>query len=109
MNTNKNMTKIETELESKKNAVVGTLNQAKGVARETLGKATNNQTMQLKGKKDQIVGTLQKTAGDSWAFRHKNLLVGLTTALAVVGAVVYYLGRDLATNAENTYETTYSH
>ena len=108
MNTNMDMTKIENELESKKNAVVGTLNQAKGVARETLGKATNNQKMQLKGKKDQIVGTLQNTAGDSWANRNKALLLGLTTAVAVVGAVVYYLGRNF-TGSESNYETTYSH
>ena len=81
----------KTQLKSKRNAVVGTLNQAKGLAREKIGDVTHNPKMQLGGKKDQVVGTLQKTVGDSWAYRHKNFLfLGFTAAAALTAAVVYY-------------------
>lgn len=89
------MTLRKTQLKSKRNAVVGTLNQVKGVAREKLGHATHNPKMQLAGKKDQIVGTLQKSVGNSWAYRHKNFLfMGFTAAAALTAAVYYYMNRD---------------
>jgi uncharacterized protein YjbJ (UPF0337 family) len=89
------MTIKNTQLKSKRNAVAGTLNQIKGVARERWGHVTNNPKMQLAGKKDQVVGTLQKTVGNSWGYRHKNfLLVAFTTAAALTAAVFYYLNRD---------------
>jgi uncharacterized protein YjbJ (UPF0337 family) len=82
------MTTLETQLNSKRNAVKGTLTQAKGVAREKLGKVKKDPKMQLAGKKDQVVGTLQKTFGNSWGFRHKNIV--LVTVLATIAATVYY-------------------
>lgn len=81
------------QLESKRNAVAGTLTQAKGVAREQWGKVTKNPKMQLAGKKDQVAGTIQKTVGNSWAFRHKNLVMAFTLFAAVMAAVSYYFSR----------------
>ncbi len=104
------MTKINTKLEGKQHAVVGTLNQAKGVARETLGKVMNDPQMQLSGKKDQVVGTLQKNVGDSWAYRNKNTVAGLTLLLAIIGAMVYYMNRNAPTTISGSqYENHYTY
>jgi uncharacterized protein YjbJ (UPF0337 family) len=87
------MTSRKTQLESKRNAVAGTLTQAKGVARERWGQVTNNPKMQLAGKKDKVAGTLQKSLGNSWAFRHKNLVLAFTAVAALMAAVSYYFNR----------------
>lgn len=88
-----NMKTVESKIDSKRNAVIGTLNQAKGVAREKVGQVTHNRKMQLGGKKDQFVGTLQKSFGDSWAYRHRTLLTALTTTIAIIVAAIYYFNR----------------
>jgi uncharacterized protein YjbJ (UPF0337 family) len=88
-----NMKTVESKIDSKRHAVVGTLNQAKGLAREKVGQVTNNRKMRLGGKKDQVIGTLQKNLGDSWAYRHKTLLATLTTTIAIIVAAIYYFNR----------------
>ena len=99
---------LDLNLNGKQKAVAGTLNQAKGIAREALGKATNNKQMELGGKKDQAVGALQKNVGTSWAFQNKNLLVGLTTILTVAGVILYYLGRNVERVPQSSYEGQYT-
>jgi uncharacterized protein YjbJ (UPF0337 family) len=87
------MKNLDTKLQGKRNTAAGTLNQVKGVAREKLGKATNNPQMQWSGKKDQVVGTLQKNVGNSWAFRHKNSLMAFTAVAALAATVFYFANR----------------
>ena len=104
-------TKINSkELEGKKNAVKGTITQAKGVARETWGQVTNDPLMQLAGKKDQVVGALQKNVGDSWAFRNKNIVMFMSVAAMVAAAVFYFINRTNQTmSAENQNQPYYAH
>lgn len=100
------MTTLETQVNSKKNAVVGTLNQAKGVARERWGQVTNDPKMQLAGKKDQVVGALQKNLGDSWAYRNKQFILLGSVIAALAAAVFYFVNRTNETMAAaqpNTY------
>jgi uncharacterized protein YjbJ (UPF0337 family) len=87
------MTTLDTQVQRKRNTVEGTLKQARGVARERLGRVKNDPKMQLAGKKDQIAGTLQKTVGNSWAYRHKNLVMTTTLAAALAAAVFYFVNR----------------
>jgi uncharacterized protein YjbJ (UPF0337 family) len=104
-------TKIDTsQINSKKNAVKGTLNQAKGVARETLGQVTNDRMMQLAGKKDQVVGALQKNVGDSWVYRKKNVVFLMSVAAVVAAAVFYFVNRTNETmTAENQNTPSYTY
>lgn len=104
-------TKINSkEINSKKNALKGTLTQAKGVARETIGKVTNDPMLQLAGKKDQVVGTLQKNVGDSWAYRHKNIVMFMSAAAMVAAAIFYFVNRtNQNMSAENQNQPYYAH
>jgi uncharacterized protein YjbJ (UPF0337 family) len=100
------MTKLDTQIDSKKNAVAGTLTQAKGVARERWGQATNNSKLQFAGKKDQVVGTLQKNLGDSWAYRNKQFILLGSVVAALAAAVFYFFNRTndtMATVQPNIY------
>lgn len=100
---------LETKFGGKRNAVVGTLNQAKGVAREKLGQATNNPGLQLSGKKDQVVGALQKSVGTTWAYQHKGLLTAFAAALAIIAAMVYYMNRSNDTSVTGSrYGASYT-
>ncbi|MFZ0543938.1 MAG: CsbD family protein [Candidatus Promineifilaceae bacterium] len=87
------MRAVNNQLESKRNVAAGTYNQVKGVAREQWGKVTHNPKTQLSGKKDQVVGTLQKSVGNSWPVRHKNIVLAFTTLAALTAAVFYFINR----------------
>lgn len=87
------MTTLNTQLDSKRHVVAGTLNQAKGVVRERWGQLTNNKKTRMGGKKDQIVGAMQKKVGNSWPVRHKNLVLTFTTIATIIAALAYYLKR----------------
>jgi uncharacterized protein YjbJ (UPF0337 family) len=82
-----------TQLESKRHVVVGTLNQAKGFLLELFGKLTNNKKARRIGKKDRVIGSLQKSLGNSWPIRHKNLFLTFTTMATIMAALVYYVKR----------------
>lgn len=104
------MTNLDTKLDGKRNAVIGTLNQAKGVAREKLGQATNNPQLRMSGKKDQVIGALQKNVGNSWAYRHKTLLTTITVVAAVAAAVFYFVNRsNMMSEVTNQYEPYQAH
>jgi uncharacterized protein YjbJ (UPF0337 family) len=98
------MTNLNTTIEAKRNVVKGTLNQAKGVTREKVGKVTNNPRMQLGGKKDQVVGTLQKKVGTGWAFRHKNSLMAFTAVAALAATVFYFANRICRFSVTEDYQ-----
>ena len=46
-----------------KDRVKGTLKQAKGAAKERLGKLTGDTALEVQGKIDKAEGTIQKTVG----------------------------------------------
>lgn len=87
------MKNLDTNIDGKRNAVVGTINQTKGVVREKMGKATHNPQMQLSGKKDQVVGTLQKSVGNSWAFRNRSTLFAFTAVATLAASLFYFINR----------------
>lgn len=100
------MTTLETQIDGKKNAVVGSLNQAKGVARERLGQVMNNPKLNIAGKKDQVVGTLQKNLGNSWAYQNKQFILLGSVVAALAAAIFYFVNRtnDTMTSAHpDTY------
>jgi uncharacterized protein YjbJ (UPF0337 family) len=99
------MKNVETELSSKKNAVTGTIKQAKGLAREKIGQVKHDPQMRLAGKKDQVVGTLQKNLGTSWGYKHRGLLAAFTTVAAFIAVAVYYVNRvNRSFDSTNPYD-----
>jgi uncharacterized protein YjbJ (UPF0337 family) len=87
------MKNVGTELNSKRNAVSGTVKQAKGLAREKIVQVKHDPKMRLAGKKDQVVGTLQKNIGSSWGYKNRGFLAAFTTIAAVLAVMIYVVNK----------------